>query len=313
MLNTYLDANELVFSPSVTCGNLTVVPIINKRAISQDYICLDEAIKLGVAQITETSESGTVPELNFLNTGDKPILLLDGEELVGAKQNRVLNLTLLVPAHSKVVIPVSCVEAGRWNWRSSNFASANRTLFAEARAAKMAQVSHSINYAKTYRSDQHDLWDSIAVKSQRFQVNSDTSAASEIYEKQAHDLDTLVHGIKPTDGQIGAAFIVKGKLAGMEIFGDSKGLKHLLPKLVRSYGLDAIDKAISNESRATDPNSLKAFLDNICTAPATANKAIGLGTDIRIDSASLIAAALVTENGLIHLSSFVRGYGTRHH
>ncbi len=55
-----------------------------------------------------------MPELRFVNHCERPVLLLDGEELVGAKQNRILNLTVLVPAHQTIVIPVSCVEAGRW-------------------------------------------------------------------------------------------------------------------------------------------------------------------------------------------------------
>jgi hypothetical protein len=45
--------------------------------------------------------------------------LLDGEELIGAKQNRALNLTILAPAKQVIVIPVSCVEAGRWHLRRS--------------------------------------------------------------------------------------------------------------------------------------------------------------------------------------------------
>jgi hypothetical protein len=39
-----------------------------------------------------------VPQLLFINDAMRPVLLLDGEELVGAKQNRVLNLTVLAPA-----------------------------------------------------------------------------------------------------------------------------------------------------------------------------------------------------------------------
>jgi hypothetical protein len=41
----------------------------------------------------------------------------DGEQLVGAKQNRILNMTVLVAAETEVTIPVSCVERGRWGYR----------------------------------------------------------------------------------------------------------------------------------------------------------------------------------------------------
>ena len=37
-------------------------------------------------------------ELRVANLGDLPLLLLDGEQLVGARQNRILNMTVLVAA-----------------------------------------------------------------------------------------------------------------------------------------------------------------------------------------------------------------------
>ena len=53
-----------------------------------------------------------------------PVLLVDGEELIGAKQNRVLNLSILIPAKQRCVIPICCVEAGRWRAASREFSIA---------------------------------------------------------------------------------------------------------------------------------------------------------------------------------------------
>ena len=94
--------------------HLTVFPLLHPAPREPFYLTLDETLARRCAQVTEVSKGGRVPELRLVNHGDLPILLLDGEELVGAKQNRVLNLTILAPAHSEVVIPVSCVEQGRW-------------------------------------------------------------------------------------------------------------------------------------------------------------------------------------------------------
>ncbi len=90
--------------------NLTITPLIRKSPFAVDYLTLDEALKTEGLTITETSESGNVPELLLENNGDTSVLLLDSEELVGAKQNRILNLTILVAAHSKLNIPVSCAN-----------------------------------------------------------------------------------------------------------------------------------------------------------------------------------------------------------
>ncbi len=104
---------------------------------------LDEALALDAAEITEISAQGSVPELLVVNKAAKPVFLLDGEELVGAEQNRIVNLTILVPAQAKVTIPVSCVEAGRWRSRSRAFSSAPRTQYAAGRAKRMSQATTS--------------------------------------------------------------------------------------------------------------------------------------------------------------------------
>jgi hypothetical protein len=61
------------------------------------------------ARVTDVSEAGSVPFLTVANRADRPLLLLDGEELIGAMQNRILNTTVLMDAHTEVTIPVSCV------------------------------------------------------------------------------------------------------------------------------------------------------------------------------------------------------------
>ena len=57
-----------------------------------------------------------MPDLKVINKSEVMVLILDGEELVGAKQNRIVNTTILIPAKETVLIPVSCVEQGRWSY-----------------------------------------------------------------------------------------------------------------------------------------------------------------------------------------------------
>jgi hypothetical protein len=82
---------------------------------------LDEAIEKGEVRVGEVSEGGQVPYLTVENTGKVPVLILEGEELVGGKQNRIVNSSILVLAGSIIKIPVSCVESGRWDNRRYDF------------------------------------------------------------------------------------------------------------------------------------------------------------------------------------------------
>ena len=121
--------------------NLAVVPLLDPSSPAAGWLTLDAALELGVTEITEASEAGSVPQLQLLNLGDAAEFLLDGEELVGAKQNRILNLSILVPGKTSLEIPVSCVEQGRWSWRSGGFSGADRVIYSKLRRSNAEAVT----------------------------------------------------------------------------------------------------------------------------------------------------------------------------
>jgi len=309
-----IDFSALQIGSPRHTGDLEVLPLFGSNGPAVTWLTLSEALAKGTAHITEVSDGGSVPTLVFRNDGDTPVLLLDGEELVGAKQNRVLNLTILAPALAEIRIPVSCIEQGRWHWRSRHFEAANRTLFASARAEKMAQVSRSMRATGDYRSDQSSIWESINSKATNFQVSSTTGAASDIFEDRSASLDRMVGEIEAIPGQIGAAFIVRGDFSGVELFGSADTFARLLPKLIRSYGLDALDTRVGARRRRPRPGvaansgaaAVQAFLATLCQLPALRKPALGLGEDLRFESPAMVGAALLHDGGLVHLSAFNR-------
>src|SRR5947209_19594819 len=122
-------------------GALTVIPLLTPSSKEVDWVTLDEAGDDVV--VTEAAGGASVSTLQVSNAGDRPLLLLDGEEWIGHKQNRVLNTTVLVGARSTVTIPVSCVEAGRWAYRTARFAAGGTSLYAR-RSLKSARSSRVI-------------------------------------------------------------------------------------------------------------------------------------------------------------------------
>src|SRR3989442_3994623 len=155
-------------------GALTVIPLLAPKEAEPDWLTLVEA---GAAvTITEVSAGGEVPTLSLVNDADRPVLLLDGEELIGAKQNRILNTTVLVAAHAALRIPVSCVEQGRWSYRGKRFDGSDASLFASARAKKAARVSTSLLKTGLHLSDQGEIWRDVAKTLGERKVESPTGA-----------------------------------------------------------------------------------------------------------------------------------------
>ena len=290
--------------------NLTVFPLLGSSEAATGYLTLDEALAMKCAQITEVSESGSVPELKFVNSSGKPIFLLDGEELVGAKQNRILNLSILVPAGVTLIIPVSCVEAGRWHHRSRQFPAAPRAHYAEGRARKMAQVSASMRSTGRRTSDQGEVWQNISEKFAKFDSFSETSAMSDIYEHEAARLEDYVKSFSVLEKQTGAIFAINGQIVGLDLFDSTETLRKLFPKLLRSYGLDALERVRSKPRESETecpPASANAFLCKVTQANEEEFPAVGEGKDIRLSGPALAGAALATADRIVHLSAFSIG------
>jgi hypothetical protein len=301
---TVLEAvREVVCGLPRTCQRLTMVPLVSDRVSDADYLVLDEALERGWVEITESSDAGQVPELKVVNRGDMAVLLLDGEQLVGAKQNRVLNLTILVPPHHSKTIPVSCVESGRWRRTSNSFGSSPYAHYAEGRAAKMRQVTSSLRASGVRRSDQQAVWNDIAEKSARLAVPSDTAAMLVMYESMDYSLADFVAAFPPADRQVGAVFLVNGRLAGLELFDAPSTWRKLSPKLVRSYALDAIDH--QDQAGAPAVSSVgRTLIEAVMSSTSSVFPALGEGEDVRLSGSDITGAALVARGRAIHVSAF---------
>jgi hypothetical protein len=294
----------------VTSAGLTMVPLLDGHGSGGGYLTLDEAIATGSFRVTEVSESGSVPELLVVNDLVEPVLVVDGEELVGAKQNRIVNVSLLVPARSRIHIPVSCVEAGRWHHRTRHFGTAPRMHYSSGRGMKTRAVTESYRRVGRPLSDQGAIWQDIAAKSERLEARSDTSAMDAMYDRSAVALKRFEARFEPLAGQVGAVFLIDGAPAGLDVFDSPATWRKLSPKLVASYGLDAVDVAMP-QSQPGAPELLKRLAADLLARAAELSAehypSTGLGEDLRLTGPSLAGGALVVDERLLHLAVFPRG------
>jgi ARG/rhodanese/phosphatase superfamily protein len=297
--------SRLSYGCSGSALNLEVHGLMDPEARhAAEYLTLDQAMKEGQIEIGEVSEGGNVPELMVLNRSERPVLLLDGEELVGAKQNRVLNITVLVPEKTELRIPVSCVEQGRWSYRGRNFESKGRTLYAEGRAEKMMHVTASLRSTGARYANQSAVWNSVAKKAAGHDVQSSTGAMEDIYEQLDEQMKAY-RSIPRPEGASGAIFCIDGKPVGIELFDCPAIFRGVFTKLVDSYAVDALDTRdpVSHTTRSRERDRLIKW---VATAPGSRHKALGLGDDLRMESPRIVGGALEAEDRLVYLSAFAR-------
>jgi len=299
------DLASLMLLPPSHFRNLTVFPLVRPKQNEKelDYLLLDEAVSSGAVHITELHANGRVPELRLANNADKPVLLLNGEELLGAKQNRVLNLTILAPAKRTINIPVSCAEAGRWHIASTDMHPASHVMYSNVRADQTFQVTESLRSSGTPSSDQASVWRNIAAKATRLKSVSPTGAMSDIYKSHASSIEAFVQAFPWKEQESGAAFGIEGQIIGLDVFDHSKTMQRLLPKLVRSYALDALDRPTQSSAPA-DQRDVVAIIEGIGEAQTSSDKAVGLGKDVRFTGRRATGAALWAEGRYVHICGF---------
>jgi hypothetical protein len=133
-------------------------------------------------------------------------------------------------------------------------------------------------------------------------------AMSEIYRKEAPSIQKYVKNFDLTDSQLGAVFMINGKVAGMDCFGKTETFSKVFKKLVESYALDAIDSLENNMAKAKKgtKNGAGRFLETSSDCRVEVHQSVGLGTDCRLDSDQSTGFALAHDKQILHMSLFAR-------
>lgn len=284
-------------------AGLTVFPLSTDLRSSVRYLLLEEGLRSGLVSVREVQKEGSVPNLAVENRSDADVLIVDGEELVGAKQNRIANLTLLVPAERTTIIPVSCVEAGRWSYSRPDFAVTERVQYSRGRAERLHSVQASMRTTGTRVSDQGAVWDAQREKAARMEAPSRTEAMSAIYERHEATLDDYVEKLSLESGQVGAIFVTGPRQFGMDLFDRHETFAAFFPKLVRSYAIDAMERPPARD-RAAKLKHARAFVDRLREGTFDVHPAVALGHDVGIVARGAIAGALVHRETALHMTAF---------
>ncbi len=241
---------SLELSEPVFLRNLRVHPIQGSATDGTKISAISEILQQQSGEFRELDP----PDINriaFDNKVNHPVLMLDGEEIVGAMQNRIIADSILVKAQSTTDIPVICAEEGRWN------------AIGEFRTGYCSYPSIRAILSRRGKREntlQKRVWTEIERKLTATKTLSTTSSMHDIYNNLEDEVTRYVEGFESLNHDtIGFIGVTGNKILGCDLFLDHATYRKFEERLVRSYALDAIEHRKSS-SRGVDA---AGFLENI--------------------------------------------------
>lgn len=273
-LNTFLD--HLAPADPVQVGPLVLVPL----RLSAGAPLLDVAL-LGdeTAEVSEVSEGGTVGRIRVSSRSKNPLLLIAGEILKGAKQDRLVNASQLVEPGGQLDIAVSCVEQGRWAFHGGRrFREAGVTAPWTLRSSASLRASRSKRRLGHHDADQGAVWADVRRHLRSKGVQSRTGNLMDDLEQ----INVAAIGSwEPDPADVGAVFFVSGALVGMEAFGSPAVWQAARRRVL--LGLCAENP--SSRFTPTRPGeTATSLLQRLRETPIEEEPSEGLGTELHGES-----------------------------
>lgn len=285
-------------------GALTVFPVFGSPP-AFEYASFTDGRNHG-AEITELKGGASVRDLVVYNPTPLALLLYEGEEVLGAQQNRTLDVTVMAAAGRETRLPVSCVEQGRWDGgrHREGFATAPQAAYPELRRSKARQVRESLAAGMDARADQATVWNEVAGKAARHGVRSDTGAMHDVFENRRGHLRELTGAISRHDGQTGMLVAIAGQITVLDWVSRDVVFADLHGRLVQGYALDALEHA---EAAAVEPSDAEGFLSLALDNQPARTPGVGLGQDLRFEGNGAEGAGLEVQGELVQLTAFASG------
>jgi hypothetical protein len=282
-------------------GPLSVFPVFGPEP-RLAYRAFAQATELG-AFVKELDRGASVNDLLVENPTDLALLVFEGEEVLGAKQNRTFDVSVLVAAGIRVELPVSCVEARRWDpWPADEtFDVAPQAAYPGLRRLKRARANARAAAGVAARPDQGEVWNEVGNRLALHGVESTSGALDDLYSERRPDLDELAKAITQVDGQLGALAEVGGRPVALDLVSRPDAFASLLPRLAQGYALDAL---VEPGDARPDRDAASGFLRAALDAPRLHLPTPGVGHGLAIGGDGVVGSGLEHEGELIQLSAF---------
>jgi hypothetical protein len=302
-ISDYLSGELTVGEPAIS-GSIGVYPVFGP-APDLDYITLAKAIPMGFV-VKEVDGDGSVRDLIVHNPTEHNVLLFEGEEVLGAQQNRTFDASILVPAGAQMPVPVSCVEAGRWDGsrNSEQFARAEQMAYPQMRREKARQAGRARSAGMEARANQQAVWSEVNDRAAMLRAATPTASINDVFETRRSDLRQMTAAIPAHDGQIGSLLQIGAEIRALDLVSRPDAYADLHVSLVQGYALDGLTpETITLTAKSAEPKA-KEFISQVTATQVHEGDGIGLGRDFRFESEVLLGSGLVSGSELIQISVF---------
>jgi len=206
-----------------------------------------------------------VPKVPWLQVtaAELPVLLLEGDVLVGGRQDRfVLRSTLLAPWQPSEV-EVRCVEQERWHGEGEHVAGSRRAT----------------SYVRG-NPEQGEVWERVAQEQQRAAGPPNTD------------------GLEMLPGQCGVLIGIGGRARLMELFSDAAMLGQAWRRILEAAARDAAGAPLVR----TTGHTARAFIRNVAALQPIVAGPTGLGRAVSATAGPLQLIGISLDDHILHAS-----------
>jgi hypothetical protein len=314
-LQIFAQAGAYRVSAPITYKNLSVFLIHGKDEIRhQNILTLQEAMEKGIFAVYETSD---VNELAVENKSSQyEVFIQSGDIVKGGKQDRVLAITIIIPAKSgRISIEAFCVESGRWKQRgkeeSGQFSSSSERI-----------VTKDLKIAANQARSQGEVWNKVAEAQDKLSQNvgtrvnapsSETSLQLALENKKVaatadEYVNKLAGVINGKNDVIGYAFVINGKINSADVYASNFLFKKLWTKLLKASAVEAVaEMRAGSPGKLVKINEIKQFMDDADNGKSEERKVNPRNKAItREDRENVVFEARDEKNGVVLHKSYVK-------